>query len=183
MDIEKYLINKEKNKMEENNNKERLCPYCRSKNTIIWEVIWEKTLKYKCNDCGKYFEIKDIDGSGEQVFQNMGDNHPVFPEQNSKLNRGDKVLIKIDTGVVYKGEIIYSYHDENKYKVKYKQGHEYVEETVTREQLELEITGDENKSIKKDNFSHEKFKNMGVVPKKNKDNLANLWLDLWEHLK
>jgi len=39
-----------------------------------------------------------------------------------------------------------------------------------------------------DNFPNfeierQKFKDMGVVPTRTKDNLADLWIDLWEYLK
>ena len=30
---------------------------------------------------------------------------------------------------------------------------------------------------------HDKFKNMGIVPKKTKDLLNDLWIDLWQFLK
>ena len=88
------------------------CPYCGSWNYAHWgekyEIGIEQPIKiYRCYECNKTFEIRDIEGCGEEPFA-YGDNYPIFNKREDKmdLKAGDKVRIRFDTGVYYEGEII-----------------------------------------------------------------------------
>jgi len=188
---------------------ELACPYCRNKDITKWgekHIVTSiyPVIIYKCYSCGREFEVRQIQGCGEQIFCH-GDNFPVFNkgEETMKFNRGDKVRVKIDTGIYYEGEILHPNHSENLYWVKYKKGYQDEKDIFKGEQLEKiielkeknETILDRNKitAIGKDSNigniilraknEHKKFQNNGIIPKKNKNDIVNLWIDLWEFLK
>ena len=82
----------------------------------------------------------------------------------------------------YEGEILYSYYTEDKYKVKYRKGHQDEEEIVTGEQLEL-IENISSLKAEPNNFqyklleAHKKFKDMGKITRQE---INDFLIDLWE---
>lgn len=166
------------------------CPYCKSKDIVEWRIEQEERATYRCYTCGGVFEERDIKGCGKQIFR-YGDNYPVFNkgEDKMKFERGNEVIIKIDTGLYYEGEIITCDYNNNLYRVKYNDGFRFTEDVFKGEQLELKEDIDPSNSIPLKAFksdllySRTKFKKMGIVPKAKKDDLINLWIDLWELLK
>lgn len=174
------------------------CPYCGSEDIVEWgnKLTQQGTFAtlYRCYTCGKRFEEREIKGCGKQIFR-YGDNYPVFNkgEKKMKFKRGNKVRIKMDTGIYYEGEILYYHPLKNLYKVKYNDGFRFTEDTFKEE--ELELMGD-NISTSSNNIKTNcksiarlaqkeriKFKDLEKVPKAKKDDLINLWIDLWELLR
>lgn len=147
------------------------CPDCKSDNISLYATENDgKTELWRCYDCRHFWEEKE-----------MGDNFPVLNKgENMKFSKGNEVKIKVDTGIFYYGEIIHANNYGNLYKVRYKKGHQYEEDIFKGEQLELI----EDKKI---NYlpikGHEKYKDMGVVPKTKRNDIANLLIDLWEFMK
>jgi len=165
--------------------KEVKCPKCNSDNVVAFgekiDVEGQSSATiYRCYDCNAIFEF-----SQEEA---VGDNFPLMKKEEPKIFRnGDKVKIKIDTGIYYYGKIIRANNLENLYKVKYKNGHTYQEEIFKGELLELDEEGEskmENtKDISKQKEEHKIYDDMGSIPRKTTNNLTDLWIDLWEFLK
>jgi len=150
------------------------CPNCKSNNIILFSE-YEGTSFWKCYDCSHKWEETE-----------MGDNFPVFKKgEKMKFYKGNKVKIKIDTGIYYYGEILHANNYDNLYKVEYKKGHQYEKDTFKGEQLELMETNIKKLSYirPKEQEEHDKFKDIGIVPKAKRNDIINLLIDLWEFLK
>jgi len=86
------------------------CPYCGSKNIVVWAHDFDTKIYYRCYNCNKSFETRNIPNCGNKTFH-YGDNFPNFKQKR------------------------------------------------------------------------EQYKDLGLVPKRTNDNMADLWIDLWELLK
>jgi len=136
------------------------CPYCYSTNITLWvekyKIGIEKPIKvYRCYECNTYFEIRNIEGCGEQTFA-YGDNYPVFND-----NKNEYPFI-IDGECQNNGDYICNLGytcDSCPYNRKAKDNIPF--QMIAREEIK----------------EHEKFKNMGKITR---EEINDFLIDLWE---
>lgn len=176
-----------------------ICPYCRSNDVTEWGTkltgnnLYKPVNIYRCCRCGRDFEVRIVKKCGEQIFT-YGDNFPVFNKKEEKMEfeSGDKVTIRIDTGIFHEGKILYADNRDDVYRVKYNDGFKDIEVIVKGNDLTLLENDDTKPLMHIEESQHikelleeerKKFINTEAIPRTNKNNLTDLWIDFWEFLK